>query len=119
VTFGFVLNTFYRQGIVEHDRAISALYDVEIVMDNKLQSGFVSVDLRMDRQLKRSCKSTLRGVTILDVFVLVFAIVISNLYIISVLRQKKFLKVCITTMYKCLLVCTKTVSCTLFVFYST
>ena len=98
MTFGFVLNTFYRQGIVEHDRAISALYDVEIVMENKLQSGFVSVDLRMDRQLKRSCKSTLRGVTILDVFVLVFAIVISNLYIISVLRQIKFLKVCITTM---------------------
>jgi len=94
VQFDFTLETFYRRGIVESDRATTAEYNIEIVMENKLHRGYVSVDLRIDNKLERFCTSTLRGCTILDVFVLVFAIVILILYIISVLRMIKVLKVC-------------------------
>jgi len=95
VKFNFTLNTFYQKGIVERDRAIHALYDVDIVMNNKLQRGHVDVDLRIDPKLERRCKTTLRRGTILDIFVLIFALIISKLYIYSVLKLIKLLKVCL------------------------
>jgi len=93
--FNFILDTFYQTGIIEHDRAIHALYYINIVMDNKLQRGHVDVELKIDPKLERYCKSsTLRRGTILDIIVLIFALVISKLYIFSVLKVMKLLKVC-------------------------
>ena len=101
--FSFTLTTFYQKGIVERDNAINAVYHVDITMKNKLQRGHLEVDLKIDPKLERYCKSTLRRGTILDVFVLVFAIIISKLYIISVVKLIRLLKV--RTLYKCLFVC--------------
>ena len=95
IKFNFSLNTFYQKGIVERDRSIYALYHVTILMDSKLQRGHVDVDLRINHKLKRHCKSVFRGNTILDVIVLIFAIIISKLYIFSVLKLIKLLKVCV------------------------
>ena len=103
VKFNFTLNTFYQKGIVECDSAIHAVYHVNITMKNKLQRGHVEVGLKIYPKLERYCKSTLRRGTILDVFVLVFAIIISKLYILSVLKLTRLLKV--RTPYKCLFVC--------------
>ena len=101
--FSFTLNALYQTGIVERDSAINAVYHVDITMKNKLQHGHVEVDLKIDPKLERYHKSTLRRGTILDVFVLVFAMIISKLYIISVLKLIRLLKV--RTPYKCLFVC--------------
>ncbi|XP_065903014.1 mucolipin-3-like [Dysidea avara] len=90
--FSFTLNALYQTGIVERDSAINAVYHVDITMKNKLQHGHVEVDLKIDPKLERYHKSTLRRGTILDVFVLVFAMIISKLYIISVLKLIRLLK---------------------------
>ena len=103
VKFNFTLNTFYQKGIVERDNAIYAVYHVNVALENKLQRGHVEVDLKIYPKLERYCKSTLRRGTILDVFVLVFTIIISKLYIFSVLKLIRLLKVCAS--YKCLFVC--------------
>ena len=94
ITFDFTLGAFYQTGIIESNNAVNAEFFLEVLYTNELHSGHIHVEVQLDIKLTRFCNDELRNTMALDIIVLIFLILSSVTYVISIYKSTKLAGVC-------------------------
>ena len=94
IMFDFTLGAFYQRSIIESNNAVEAEFFLEVLYNHELHSGNLHVEVQLDISLTRFCNNKLRSTTVLDIIVLIFLILSSTTYVISIYRSTKLAGVC-------------------------
>ena len=94
IRFDFTLGAFYKTGIIESNNAVDTEFFLEVLFNNELHSSHILVEVKLDTLLKRFCNDDLKPITALDIIVLIFSILSSANYVISIYKSAKLAGVC-------------------------
>ena len=94
IRFDFTLGAFYQKSIIESNNAVDAEFFLEVLYNNELHSGHIHVEVQLNIRLTRFCNDELRSTTVLDIIVLIFLMLSSATYVISIYRSTKLAGVC-------------------------
>ena len=94
IKFDFTLGAFYKTGIIESNNAVDAELFLEVLFTNELHCGQIHDEVQLDIKLTRFCNDKLRSNTALDIIVLIFLILSSVTYVLSIYKSAKLAMVC-------------------------
>ena len=95
IKFDFTLGAFYQTSIIESNNAVEAEFFLEVLFINELHSGHIHVEVQLDIKLTRFCNDEIRSnIIALDIIVLIFLILSSATYVLSIYKSAKLAMVC-------------------------